>query len=206
MTEPKEPTIPNFDLEAAPEDATGGKKRGRPAKVSVQPMPILSDELPGELPAPEPIVATAPERKTRKAKKVELSADDLAQIEEEAEAEALADILADQRKAAKAKAVKAAKARLSRDPNEQFVTCTLVLQPFQHELILDGRRYFHGRTYTVPRSVYDVFCEQAQRGHLHQLEIEGKKRGTEAYRRPHETVVSGATGVSNAPTANKMAA
>lgn len=206
MTQPKEPTPLNFDApEAAPENQA---PKGNRRKAVVQPMPILSDGLPGELPQPDPIAA-APERKARKTrepKKIELSAEELAKIDDEAEAEATAEILAEQRKRAKAEAVKKARARLSRDPNEQFVTCTLVLQPFQHELILDGKRYFHGRTYTVPRSVYDVFCEQAQRGHQHQLEIEGKKRGTEAYRRPHETVVSGAHGVQNAPTANKMAA
>lgn len=60
--------------------------------------------------------------------------------------------------------------------DEENVTFTLDLAEFADRLLIDGRIYFHGRTYTVPRSVYNSMSEMAFRTHGHQLELDGKSR------------------------------
>lgn len=60
--------------------------------------------------------------------------------------------------------------------DEEIVTFTLDLAEFADRLMIDGRIYFHGRTYSVPRSVYNSMAEMAFRTHGHQLELDGKSR------------------------------
>lgn len=59
---------------------------------------------------------------------------------------------------------------------EEIVTFTLDLAEFADRLVIDGRIYFHGRTYSVPRSVFNSMSEMAFRTHGHQLELDGKSR------------------------------
>lgn len=59
---------------------------------------------------------------------------------------------------------------------ERMCEITLDLAPHSDRLVIDGTIYFHGRTYTVPQSLFDVMREQQYRGWEHQREIDGKDR------------------------------
>lgn len=69
-----------------------------------------------------------------------------------------------------------AEARRTAGIEEELVTFTLDLAEFADRIMLDGVVYFHGRTYTVPRSQYESMSEIAFRTHGHQLELDGKSR------------------------------
>ncbi len=58
--------------------------------------------------------------------------------------------------------------------------------------MIDGVKYFHGGTYTVPRPKYDVFAEQMYRSQEHQNQIDGKSR-VDLARRMYREKHSGAT-------------
>ena len=59
---------------------------------------------------------------------------------------------------------------------EEQVTFKLELAEFANKLTIDGRSFYHGMTYTVPLSQYQLISEMAYRTRLHQLEIDGKSR------------------------------
>ncbi len=84
-------------------------------------------------------------------------------------------------------------------PADEVVTITIDLPEFSPGIVVNGRPYWHGHTYPVPRHVADSLREIMARANRHQeLEIEGRKLG-EFYRRPHHTTI-GRAGVQNAPS------
>lgn len=66
-------------------------------------------------------------------------------------------------------------------PNEEKFTLTLDLYEGSDRIIIDGRTYMHGGTYTVSKRTYETLCEIIARGWGHQREIEGKD--SNAYRK-----------------------
>jgi hypothetical protein len=101
-----------------------------------------------------------------------LSAEDKLRIQEEV----LAQARAERKLAAEAEYKKVALAEARREEGlaEEQITFKLDLAEFADRLTIDGRIFFHGRTYTVPRSQYMSMIEMAFRTHQHQHEIDGK--------------------------------
>lgn len=66
-------------------------------------------------------------------------------------------------------------------PDEEQFTITLDLYEGSDRIILDGKTYMHGGTYTVGKRTYDTLCDINARGWAHQREIEGKD--SNAYRK-----------------------
>lgn len=83
---------------------------------------------------------------------------------------------------------------------DELVNLTLDLAEHSSRISLSGRLYFHGQTYTVARHIADTLREIQARGWQHQQEIDGKPMYG-AFRKPHETILSGARGITNAPSA-----
>lgn len=72
---------------------------------------------------------------------------------------------------------------------------------FANSITLDGKKYWHGATYTVPRHVARSLSDIMFRGKRHQaVDVKGEKLA-EFYRSPRQTVINGRSGVIiNAPT------
>jgi hypothetical protein len=84
----------------------------------------------------------------------------------------------------------------------EMVTITVDLPEFGNRLVVNSRPYWHGHSYTVPRHVSDSLRETMFRMWRHQeTEIEGRNL-TQAYRRPHNTGVSGRGAIVNPPGAH----
>lgn len=71
---------------------------------------------------------------------------------------------------------------------EDQYTITLDLYEGSPYIVLDGKAYWHGGTYTVGQSTYSMLREIAARGWGHQREIEGKSENT--YRKEQHVVLS----------------
>lgn len=101
-----------------------------------------------------------------------LSDDDRKRLQEDAIAQARAE----RKVAAEAEYKRLAleEARREEGLEEELITFTLDLAEFADRITIDGQIFFHGRTYTVPRSKYQVMTEMAYRTHTHQAEIDGK--------------------------------
>lgn len=72
-------------------------------------------------------------------------------------------------------------------PNEEERYITLDMAGHSDRIMLDGVVYFHGQTYLVRKSTYDVMAETVARGWDHEDEIGGANR--DQYRRPRNTVL-----------------
>ena len=59
---------------------------------------------------------------------------------------------------------------------EEQVTFKLDLAEFANKIVIDGRSFFHGHTYTVGIEQFRLISEMAARTKVHQLEIDGKSR------------------------------
>ena len=96
------------------------------------------------------------------------------------------EVLAEQ----KAKAKKALVAQFKQEeierlnPDEAQRTITLDLAPHQETISLDGTIYFHGSTYTVPKSTYDVMLEVQSRGWDHEESLAKSENAGRRQRRP----------------------
>ena len=79
----------------------------------------------------------------------------------------LAQARAERKLAAEAEYKKVAlqEARREEGLAEEQITFKLDLAEFADRLTIDGRIFFHGRTYTVPRSQYMSMIEMAFRTH-----------------------------------------
>lgn len=109
---------------------------------------------------------------------------------EEAKRKAAADVFAERRKAEIKKIMEQEKERLRRESagltdddrlNEE-VYVTIDLAEYASHIMLDGFVYHHGQSYKVRRAVADTLHDLMHRGHLHQMQIEGKDPHA-AYRR-----------------------
>ncbi len=59
---------------------------------------------------------------------------------------------------------------------EEQVTFKLDLAEFANKIVIDGRSFFHGHTYTVGLEQFRLISEMSARTKVHQLEIDGKSR------------------------------
>lgn len=117
------------------------------------------------------------------------------------------DILRLRKQNAKQQFLEAEKARLLRDEGmvtgvgarDQMVRITINLAEYAGNILINGRPYWHGHTYTVQRHVAENLREIMQRTQIHQAEIDGKGLRS-FYAKQHETVLSPVKGVINAPT------
>lgn len=117
------------------------------------------------------------------------------------------DILKLRKSNAKTQFLEAEKARLLREEGmttgttakDQMVRITIKLAEYAGNILINGRPYWHGHTYTVPRHVAENLREIMQRTEIHQAEIDGKGLRS-FYAKQHETVLSPVKGVQNAPT------
>ena len=76
-------------------------------------------------------------------------------------------------------------------PADQFESIVIELAPFVASarfnsafIALDGTRYYHGLTYTLPRKVVDTIRDIMARGWEHEREIHGESRKADINRRP----------------------
>lgn len=79
------------------------------------------------------------------------------------------------------------KARRSHMPSQEMKYISLDLAGHSDRIMLDGTVYFHGQTYEVPKSTYDVLREVVSRGWQHEDEIGGAN--SDVYRRPRATSI-----------------
>lgn len=107
-------------------------------------------------------------------------------------AEAKAKILAERKSAEKKKILEQETQRLKNEEGlvtgdsykDEIVSITVDLAPFSPSININGRPYWHGRTYNVARHVADSLREQMYRTWQHQNEIDGKSLN-EFYARKH---------------------
>lgn len=81
---------------------------------------------------------------------------------------------------------------------DEMVSITLDLAEHSANIVLSGRPYWHGHTYTVPRHVAQTLGEVMFRGHEHQRVIDGKSL-KEGLARRRDTVLT-PTAVVRAPS------
>jgi len=63
------------------------------------------------------------------------------------------------------------------DPNEELLDITIELGEYSPCITINGMNsYYHGVTYTVPRSLHAVLMDISWQTQQHQREIDGKKR------------------------------
>ena len=122
--------------------------------------------------ADKPIVSKGPRKPAAKIDFELLSAEDKLRIQEEV----LAQARAERKLAAEAeyKRIALDEARREEGLEEEMISFVLDLAEFADRVTIDGKIFFHGRSYTVPRSVYQLLTEMAYRTHYHQHEIDGK--------------------------------
>lgn len=65
-------------------------------------------------------------------------------------------------------------------------------------LMINGRAYWHGHTYTVPRHVADTLRDMMYRTWVHERDIDGKG-WLQFYQKKRQTVISPKRGTRNAP-------
>ena len=72
---------------------------------------------------------------------------------------------------------------------------------FADRIILDGKQYFAGETYTVSKAVYDVIKEAERNTYRHDNEIRSGDSSDAFYRKERNTRLNWSTGaVTNGPT------
>lgn len=106
----------------------------------------------------------------------ELNAADIAALKAAAEKQ-----VAKERKDAASKAllekfVAEARRATATDPDEEMVDIFIDLPEFSDRLIIDGRIYLYGHTYTVNRAQYNGIKEMLHRAYDHQDELDGKSK------------------------------
>lgn len=100
---------------------------------------------------------------------VELTEQEKIEIEAEAREEIAAELRADKKKAFKDAAKRRLKVQSSfrdgkNESGETTSTITLDLAPAQHFICMDGTRYYHGQTYTLPLAKVQAINDMAFRG------------------------------------------
>lgn len=101
-----------------------------------------------------------------------------------AQANAIKKIEADRKKAAMEAVEKAEAERLKVeeglttgiDAKDEMVTILVDLAEFCDRVTINGRPYWHGHSYTVPRHVGDTLRDIMQRTWLHEHEVSGKSK------------------------------
>ena len=79
----------------------------------------------------------------------------------------------------------------------EMVDVRIDLALYADKIMLDGKQYYHGELYTVPRPVYDVIMEVQQATRRHDAEIHGDS-GADYYRRERGMSVNIKTGQATA--------
>ena len=94
--------------------------------------------------------------------------------------------------------LKAEMDRLEREKHpeilEEMREVRLNLAPYADRVILDGRTYFHGELYTVPKRVYDVMMDAQQATWRHDAEIKSGNENDAFYRRERNAQLNWKTG------------
>jgi hypothetical protein len=101
---------------------------------------------------------------------------------EDIRAKARAEIMGDKRTKLKAEILAAEKQRLKNEEGlttgnghqDEIVSITIDLAPFAPHVNINGKCYYHGRTYPVPRHVADTLRDQMFMTWKHQNQIDGK--------------------------------
>ena len=83
-------------------------------------------------------------------------------------------------------------------PEGEIVNLSIELAEHSSCIKINGRDFWHGRTYQVPRHVARYLSEVMWRGWTHQYEIDGKTR-MQFYQGHKPGVVSGVKGVMGGP-------
>lgn len=76
---------------------------------------------------------------------------------------------------------------------EEYRELRLDLPPYMDRIILDGKVYMQGGTYTVPKRVYDVMRDITWSGFKHDDEVNGRNNSN-VYRRERELRMNASTG------------
>lgn len=103
-----------------------------------------------------------------------LTDEERADIEKSAET-----VVAEERKKAAADALREKALRRARQAvglEARMVTDRLNLAEHSDKLVIDGRTFWHGHEYTLPKPMWDSMHEMQNRGWEHQDEIEGKSK------------------------------
>ncbi|MEK6591560.1 MAG: hypothetical protein AABZ67_00625 [Pseudomonadota bacterium] len=135
-----------------------------------------------------------------------LSVDEIKEIERAAEVKAAAEEKTKAKREAEEQALRRARGRHGKVPAlpataYEMVKITVNVPPgaaiggTRTGIVLDGRTYEYGRTYTVQRMVADTLRDKMAHAYKHEREIKGEKVFGDP--RHRETVIHGRSGVVN---------
>ena len=83
------------------------------------------------------------------------------------------------------------------ETQHEMIDVRIDLALYADKIMLDGKQYFHGELYTVPRPVYEVIMEVQQATRRHDAEIHGDT-GADYYRKTRAMSVNMTTGQASA--------
>lgn len=123
----------------------------------------------------------------------------------EIEAEIVAEIEAEERERLKEQYRIESREKFKRSKGllEEQITVTIDVAGHAQDIKLDGRPYYHGHTYTVPRSVACTLNDIMGRTWDHEESVGGANNNE--YRRPRSTRMLGGRAIQNAPMQNSTA-
>jgi hypothetical protein len=103
---------------------------------------------------------------------------------------AKAKVLAEKKKAAETELLKKfeQEARAEDDPEEEMVSIMIDLPGHSDRITVDGKIFFHGSTYTVPRRKFDSLRDIVSLAWDHEDSVQGAN--TNDYRRPRNINLS----------------
>lgn len=109
-----------------------------------------------------------------------LSFEERQDIREQAREKVLADRKDEAEKALLAQYLE--EERRALEPAKQMMGITLDLAPYTKQALIDGREYWHGYYYEVPKDLFDVLAEMQARSWQHDDEVGSPNRNQ--YQRP----------------------
>ena len=103
-----------------------------------------------------------------------LSADDIERIRDQARLQVSAEKKREAEAQFLAKALE--EERRALEPEQEMVDIVVDVAPFTDRIMIDGKQYFQGRYYRVPRRVYAVMVEIMARSWAHDEEVGSPNR------------------------------
>lgn len=110
-----------------------------------------------------------------------LSADDLERLRDQARKKAAAEKKLQAEEQYLAKALE--EERRALEPDQELMTIVIDLAPFADKIMIDGKQYFHGHKYEVPRGLFAVLSEIIARTWAHDEEVGSPNR--KFYQKPN---------------------
>lgn len=125
-----------------------------------------------------------------------LTEEEMREIEDDIKAEIIAEAKKSEKERYRSEARR--RIRVAKGLEEPQVTVLVDIPGFADKIVLDGRPYYHGYTYTVPDSVASCLMDQMDKSWRHEDNVGGANHNE--YRKPRNTSLSGKSGAHNVAT------